>query len=82
MTPEEYEVLFVSQNGLCAICRKPETRIVNGVLARLAVDHNHNTGKNRELLCSRCNTAIGLLDENPEILAAAGGYLKKHGGVC
>ena len=56
---DEYDNLFTQQNGVCAICSQPETRVVKGVIASLAVDHDHNTGKIRGLLCSRCNIALG-----------------------
>ena len=44
----------------------------------LHLDHNHNTGKVRELLCSDCNTAIGLLKENPVIIQSVVEYIAKH----
>ncbi len=52
---EEFRCLNDSQNGLCAICGEPESR--DGYL--LSVDHDHETGKIRGLLCSRCNTGFG-----------------------
>lgn len=78
ITNDEYESMLASQKGLCAICHQPE-RIVNkrGV-KRLAVDHDHVTGKVRQLLCNDCNTGVGLFKENPELLLSAVEYLKKH----
>jgi hypothetical protein len=67
----EYDKMLESQKGLCAICYQPDTR-------KLSVDHNHQTGRVRELLCSRCNTSIGLLDENVERLNNMMQYLIKH----
>jgi hypothetical protein len=46
----------------------------------LYVDHNHKTGKLRGLLCPSCNSAIGLLGENPSLFAAAVSYLEQHNG--
>lgn len=53
------------QDGKCGVCRKPE----NG--KALAVDHCHETGRVRGLLCSKCNTAIGLLKDSRELLQRA-----------
>lgn len=64
----EYERRLEEQNGCCAICGKPETRVLFGRVCRLAVDHDHETGQVRGLLCSRCNCFLGLIDDNPELL--------------
>ncbi len=45
---------------------------------RLVIDHCHSTGAIRGLLCSNCNTAIGLLSDNPEIIRKAADYLEKE----
>jgi len=74
ITVEEYKQMIVKQNGLCAICNQPEK---NG--NRISLDHDHKTGKNRELLCNNCNMGIGRLKESEEILLSAISYLKKHG---
>lgn len=66
-----YDELNLSQDGKCAICDKPCT--VNSVLS---VDHCHETGKIRGLLCNKCNTGIGLLGDNIEGVQAALDYLK------
>lgn len=67
--PQEYALLLQVQTGLCAICRQPE------VGRRLAVDHCHATGRIRGLLCSRCNTALGLLDDSGDRLRKAADYI-------
>lgn len=70
LTPPDYQALFVAQGGRCAICkRKPEE------WRRLAVDHDHETNEIRGLLCSRCNTALGLLGDTAALLRAAADYL-------
>jgi hypothetical protein len=74
----EYAEMYKQQNGVCAICSQPETATRKSVVKSLAVDHNHTTGKVRGLLCSACNTAIGKMRENPEILASAIQYLERH----
>jgi membrane-associated HD superfamily phosphohydrolase len=70
MTLEDYEVLFNKQGGVCAICGKPETT------RRLSIDHNHETGMVRGLLCSRCNLTIGKMEDNIELFELAITYLK------
>ena len=72
ITFEDYTLLFKKQNGVCAICLKTcKTR------KSLSVDHNHDTGKVRGLLCNRCNRAIGMLEEDPDILDRAKKYIIK-----
>jgi hypothetical protein len=63
---EEYETMLVEQDGKCAICKHPETAIMNGKPMSLAVDHCHTTDAVRGLLCTNCNRALGLLQEDPE----------------
>ena len=75
----EYAEFHQKQNGVCAICFKPETAIRNGKVKSLAVDHCHKTGKIRGLLCSDCNTGIGKLKEDRNILSAAIRYLNDSG---
>lgn len=66
---EDYGLLFVKQRGACAICRiTPESK-------PLVVDHDHATGAVRGLLCSTCNSAIGLLKDDPEVIVQAALYL-------
>lgn len=76
LTKEQYEELLEKQGGICAICRQPETRTTKaGVTMLLHVDHCHNSGKIRGLLCHRCNSALGLFMESSEILSSAVNYL-------
>lgn len=70
---ETYKHLFDLQGGVCAICQSPE----NGRYAHLSVDHNHDTGKIRGLLCNNCNRGIGLLKDDPKILEQAKEYIEK-----
>lgn len=71
-TQEEYDRLMLVQDGKCAICRKPAEENRDGVLHR---DHCHATRKVRGLLCNECNTALGLLRDNPVTALAAASYL-------
>lgn len=75
ITPEQYQAILEMQNGVCAICGKPETAKLRGIIKNLAVDHCHTTGKIRGLLCSCCNTAIGLLQDDEEVVSLALNYL-------
>lgn len=78
LTLEEYEKLQLEQNGLCAICKKLETRKFKGKIAKLSVDHDHITGKYRGLLCNACNTGLGKFQDNILVLEATIEYLKKN----
>ena len=71
---EDYEFLLACQGGVCAICKKPTTRKDTD---RLCIDHNHKTGKVRGLLCHRCNTGIGMLQDDPKLLLKAITYLQE-----
>jgi hypothetical protein len=74
ITDAEFNSLLKNQNNVCAICRQSESK---SRYKHLSVDHNHETGKIRGLLCSNCNTGIGLLKESTEILSSAIEYLSK-----
>lgn len=80
LSPEQYDEMFLDQGGLCKICRQPETAVDhhNRKIKRLAVDHDPVTGKVRKLLCSSCNTGIGLLKHRADLLQAAIDYLVEH----
>jgi hypothetical protein len=78
LTVADWEKMFFSQNGLCAICNKPETTMINGKLNRLSVDHCHTTGKNRGLLCDKCNRGLGLFHDDSSRLNRAAEYLKHY----
>ena len=69
---EQYNHLLESQEGVCWICSKPN---VPG--KSLNIDHDHKTGQVRGLLCGNCNTALGLLREDPHVVLRAYEYLNK-----
>ena len=76
LTPADYDRMLDRQEGLCAICRQPETvRGRGGRPRRLAVDHDHRTGAVRALLCHRCNLVTWAVEENPALLDAIRAYL-------
>jgi hypothetical protein len=75
ITRAQFDAMVAEQGGVCAICKQPPSG--HGPQAVLAVDHNHDSGLIRGLLCSPCNMAIGLFRENPDVLAAAIRYLEE-----
>jgi hypothetical protein len=77
---QRYQDMLREQNGVCAICHKPETAPdkASGKTKDLAIDHDHKTGAVRALLCSACNTALGLFNDDPALLAKAQQYVLKH----
>lgn len=75
LTSEEFWALVSAQEWRCAICR---TEFVPGG-PRMNVDHNHTTNEVRSILCSKCNTGLGLFQDNPDLLAMAFAYLHAFG---
>lgn len=82
MTLAEYTDKAVAQNGVCAVCAKPERAVMHGKVKPLSVDHNHDTGIIRDLLCSTCNHMLGHCFEDRDILLEAVKYLDKHNGAA
>ena len=75
ITMAYYDFLLANQGGVCAHCREPETMVRSGKVSRLAVDHCHDTGAVRGLLCTKCNTALGNIGDTVESLREATRYL-------
>lgn len=73
-----YEALLKDQNGVCAVCERPEKAIWRGLATKLAVDHDHATGKVRGLLCQKCNRAFGLLEESRHSVERLMAYIVKY----
>lgn len=79
ITIEEYNRMNEAQNGLCAICKQPETKKSKaGTVFRLAVDHCHRTGKIRGLLCFKCNAAMGFFEKRDIPIINVELYLEKY----
>ena len=74
ITVTEYNKMLDEQEGKCFICQVHQ----NTMIKRLAVDHCHETGKVRALLCSACNTSLGLLEEDEKRINNMLNYLKLH----
>lgn len=70
---EQFEAMVESQNNSCAICK---TEFYDP--RRTCVDHNHTTGKVRQILCHHCNSGLGMFRESEEYLTNAINYLRAH----
>lgn len=72
ITPEQYDEMLATQGGVCAICLQPPTGA-----KLMPVDHCHASLENRGILCTNCNTALGLFKDDPIRLASAIDYLRR-----
>jgi hypothetical protein len=74
ITTDDYNQMFIEQEGCCAICNihQKDTK------KRLYVDHCHDTGKVRQLLCQHCNTLLGFARDDTKVLSEAIKYINKH----
>ena len=73
ITPEQLVDRYERQEGCCAIC-KTEIALIDS-----AIDHNHDTGEFRGVLCKQCNRALGMFKDNPTVLRSAVEYLEAFG---
>jgi len=73
LTYEEYQKMYVTQKGCCDCCGAHESKFKR----KLHVDHDHETGQVRGLLCTKCNPGMGYFDDKIEKLEMAIAYLKK-----
>lgn len=77
-----YQKTFAEQAGACAVCRVPFTAEApakrGGAKGVPYVDHDHETGRVRALVCTGCNIAIGYAEKSPERMIASVEYLLKH----
>lgn len=71
LTEQGYKDILEKYGNKCAICEKTPKE-------RLRVDHSHGTGNVRGLLCHKCNTALGLFDDNEGRLLMAADYVRQH----
>lgn len=76
LTDAEFDVIKASQGGVCAICGGPP----NGQGLDYHVDHDHDTGKVRGLLCMHCNNGLGHFQDRIDVLEKAVEYLKRASG--
>jgi len=74
ITLKEHQEMYEAQNGLCATCKKPG----DGKWKKLCVDHDHKTGKLRQLLCRRCNMILGQAYDDKSLFSEFIFYLERH----
>lgn len=74
LTIETYKQMLEQQHYVCAICKRGET------LGNLVVDHEHESGSVRALLCHACNLGLGKFDDDPELLERAAQYVRNREG--
>lgn len=70
LTTDQYEQILEDQANVCAVCTKSFGKTPH-------IDHDHETGAVRGILCHHCNTALGLLKDSPELLLRAVMYLRR-----
>lgn len=75
----EYQDLIEQQKGLCKICGRDPLKVFLRS-SSYCVDHDHETGKVRGILCGKCNAALGMLQDSPEILRKAAEYIESFKG--
>ena len=75
LTVEEADALMAGQGGRCAICGKAEG---DSRGFRMHIDHDHETGRPRGILCNLCNNGLGNFHDDPTLLAKAIAYLEVH----
>lgn len=74
---DEFETRWANQNGSCKVCNKQLTR-VHGTGDSVVVDHCHNTGRVRGLLCNECNRGLGYFRDSQTSLLNAARYLAEQ----
>jgi len=70
LTIDQFDAMLIAQDGRCAICNDP--------MVEPHVDHDHETKKVRGLLDAHCNRGIGCFKDDPEVVASAMEYLRRH----
>lgn len=72
LTVKQFKRIYESQEGACAICGIPF------IEDEYRIDHNHETGEVRGLLCVACNSALGMFQDSPDVLRKAAEYLERN----
>lgn len=75
ITQTEYDIMLEEQNNVCALCEHPER---SEKFKFLSVDHDHDTGKVRALLCATCNRLLGQYEKNRELFKKFEQYINTH----
>ena len=74
LTSEDFDRMLEEQDGKCDLCGISQTKTYGS----LCVDHNHETGKVRALLCKKCNFIVGAIENSPETAESVRTYLFNH----
>lgn len=74
---DDYDRMSATQGHKCAICGSKSS---GGNKSRFCVDHDHETGQVRALLCNKCNQGIGLMQDDPDLLEKAADYIRAFQG--
>jgi hypothetical protein len=77
ITLDQYEGMLAEQGGRCAICYTFDNVYAEQQDRSFAVDHDHETGKVRGLLCQTCNRMLGMASDSPDRLRRAADYLER-----
>ena len=77
ITFNDRQVMFEEQDGRCAICGREESEFSRP----LGVDHNHKTGQIRKLLCNHCNSVVGIVETQMDLVKKAEMYLAEYQGT-
>jgi hypothetical protein len=77
LTLEDYQQKLEGQNYSCSICKTTDNKVGDKQWS-FVVDHCHETGKIRGLLCNQCNRALGMFQDSVDILEKATAYLKSY----
>jgi Recombination endonuclease VII len=75
MSAEDYDYFVRAQRGRCAICRRTAEEAKQ---RHLSIDHCHETGRARGLLCGRCNWTVGVIKEDPAIARSLLAYVENR----
>lgn len=78
LSVEDYDRILEAQGGLCAICGQAEAMKRGDTTWELSVDHDHETGAVRGLLCYSCNQGVGRFRDDPHLLRMAAQYLEAN----
>ena len=85
ITPDDVDTMHAYQGGLCALCNQPMGKTTadrhgKDRMKERHIDHDHETGKVRALLCGTCNLGLGTFGHSPERLRRAADYIEHHNG--
>jgi hypothetical protein len=75
LTLEQIDMMLIQQNHKCKLCG------ISLAETKRCIDHDHNTGKVRGILCNKCNSGLGHFNDNEDMLMRAAKYIKLEGNI-